>query len=108
MKELDKDVILGYRNVKTHYNAYKNDLMFTFYNRDKVWNICYNEIIGKWVTRYSWTPLLSDNIDNSYFSFDLLKQEYLELLTIILEIKSLQRSIQVSHEMEYGHIQVTV
>lgn len=73
LKELDKDVILGYRNVKTHYNAYKNDLMFTFYNRDKVWNICYNEIIGKWVTRYSWTPLLSDNIDNSYFSFDLLK-----------------------------------
>lgn len=73
LKELEKEVILGYRNVKTHYNAYKNDIMFTFYNRDKIWNICYNEVLNKWVTRYSWTPLLSDNIDNSYFSFDLLK-----------------------------------
>lgn len=73
LKELEKYVVLGVRNVKTHYNAYKNDIMFTFYNKEKIWNLCYNEISDVWVTRYSWTPLLSENIDNSFFSFDLLK-----------------------------------
>lgn len=73
LKELEKSVILGSRNVKTHYNAYKQDVMFTFYNKDKIWNLCYNEVRKGWVTRYSWTPLLSENINNSFFSFDLLK-----------------------------------
>lgn len=53
LKELEKTVILGVRNVKTHFNAYKNDVMFTFYNRDKIWNLCYNEVRNMWVTRYS-------------------------------------------------------
>ena len=40
-------------NVKTHYNNYKGDVMFTFYNDGTVWNLCYNERINKFVTRYS-------------------------------------------------------
>ena len=73
LKQLEKEVLIGVRNVKTHFNAFKNDVMFTFYNRDKIWNICYNEIQNLWVTRYSWTPLFSGNLYNSYFSFDLTK-----------------------------------
>lgn len=47
LKELEKYTILGTRNVKTHYNAFKRDVMFTYYNNDKIWNICYNELLGK-------------------------------------------------------------
>lgn len=81
LKELEKTVVLGIRNVKTHFNAYKNDVMFTFYNDDKIWNICYNEVRNMWVTRYSWTPLLSENINNTYFSFDLLKSKIFSIIS---------------------------
>lgn len=73
IKESEKNIILGARNIKSHYNAFKGDIMFTYYNKDKIWNICYNERLGKWITRYSWTPYMSENIDSSMFSFDLLK-----------------------------------
>lgn len=67
--------IIGVRNVKTHYNAYKNDVMFTFYDNlngfeEKVWNLCWNEQLQKWTTFYSWVPSYSTNIDNQYYSFD--------------------------------------
>ena len=81
LKELEKTVALGTRNVKTHFNAYKNDVMFTFYNDDKIWNICYNEVRSMWVTRYSWVPLLSENINNTYFSFDLLKSKIFSIIS---------------------------
>jgi hypothetical protein len=32
LEELDKYPIIGLRNVKSHYNNYKGDVMFTFYN----------------------------------------------------------------------------
>jgi hypothetical protein len=40
--------VIGVRNVKTHYNANKKDVMFTFYDNtygfeEKVWNLCWNE-----------------------------------------------------------------
>ena len=40
--------VIGVRNVKTHYNKFKGDVMFTFYDNlygfeEKVWNLCYNE-----------------------------------------------------------------
>ena len=67
--------IIGIRNVKTHFNRFKNDVMFTFYDNtvgfeEKVWNVCFNEILNTWVTFYSWLPSYSENIDNMYFSFD--------------------------------------
>lgn len=70
LSELDKYPIVSLRNIKTHYNNYKGDVMFTFYNKDKVWNLCYNERLNNWVTKYSWTPLFSENIDNIFFSMD--------------------------------------
>jgi hypothetical protein len=32
---LDKSVYLGVTNVKTHYNNYKGDVMFTLYNNEE-------------------------------------------------------------------------
>ena len=72
LSEKDKSPIAALRNVKTHYNAYKGDVMFTFYNHLEgvEWNVCYNERLGKWITRYSWIPLCSENINNIYYSLD--------------------------------------
>jgi hypothetical protein len=48
LTERELTPIIGVRNVKTHYNAFKGDVMFTFYDNlygfeERVWNICYNE-----------------------------------------------------------------
>jgi hypothetical protein len=32
LSEKDKTPIAALRNIKTHYNAHKGDVMFTFYN----------------------------------------------------------------------------
>ena len=66
---------IGIRNVKTHYNAYKRDVMFTFYDNtygfeEKVWNLCWNELLQRFVTFYSWIPSYMENINNIPFSFN--------------------------------------
>lgn len=75
LTERETDPIVGIRNVKTHFNKLKNDVMFTFYDNlhgfeEKVWNLCYNELQQKWITFYSWVPSYSENIYNQLFSFD--------------------------------------
>lgn len=75
LKERENYPIVGIRNVKTHYNAHKDDVLFTFYDnlyghQEEIWNICFNELLNKWITFYSWVPSYSENIDNMYFSFD--------------------------------------
>ncbi|MBQ0113248.1 MAG: hypothetical protein KBT03_08985 [Bacteroidales bacterium] len=80
LAELDKYPIVAARNVKTHFNNYKGDVMFTFYNKDRIWNLCYNERLDQWVTKYSWTPLYSENIDNIFYSLDQRRAELLGIL----------------------------
>ena len=75
LSERELEPIIGVRNVKTHYNKFKGDVMFTFYDNlygfeEKVWNLCWNENFQKWITFYSWVPSYSENIYNEYFSFD--------------------------------------
>lgn len=82
LSEREITPLLGVRNVKSHYNGFKYDIMFTFYNdiksKDNLgnditsieWNMCFNEKLNLWTTRYSWIPLLSENIDNIYFTYD--------------------------------------
>lgn len=75
LTEREKEPILGIRNVKTTYNAYKHDVMFTFYDdlsgvEEKVWNLCYNTLLGKFITFYSWVPSFMENINNIPFSFN--------------------------------------
>lgn len=80
----DKKPMVGLKNVKTHYNAFKDDVMFTFYDstrddQELSWSICYNEITNNWTTRYSWIPLASESISNVWFSFDRLTGKRLAL-----------------------------
>lgn len=75
LSERELTPVIGVRNVKGHYNAFKQDVMFTFYDNlygfeEKAWNICYNEVMQKFVTFYSWIPSYSANIDNIHFSFN--------------------------------------
>lgn len=81
----EKTPTVGIRNIKTHYNAFKEDVMFTYYDVDSVidekkWNICYNEQLSRWITRYDWEPLQSENINNIFFSYDRESPEKLQLL----------------------------
>ena len=75
LSERELTPILGVRNVKTIYNAFKHDVMFTFYDNlygtsEKSWNLCWNEILGIFTTFYSWIPSEMENIDNIPFSFN--------------------------------------
>lgn len=72
LTEWDKFCEIGFKNIKTHYNMFKRDVMFTFYNDDKQWNLCLNEYLDqKFITFYSWIPSFSENINNTFISFDL-------------------------------------
>ena len=87
LSERELDPIIGIRNVKTHYNKFKRDVMFTFYDNlygfeEKVWNLCYNELQQKWITFYSWVPSYSENIYNQYFSFDRNTSKWITKLGI--------------------------
>ena len=84
LAENDSTPYIGIKNVKTHYNQTKSDVMFTFYTRNPnneedeiAWNLCLNEIggnsegeSGHFVTFYSWIPLFSATINNRWYSFD--------------------------------------
>lgn len=85
--EVESSIHLGFKNCKSFYNSQKRDVMFTFYNKkegftDEVaFNVCYNEIIDQWVTFYSWIPLLGENLNGSFISFnrDLCRDNLLGL-----------------------------
>lgn len=66
----DDKFFMGATNVRTHYNNFKGDVIFTFYNENDAYSLCYNERMKMWVSRYSWMPLLSANIDNQFYSFN--------------------------------------
>lgn len=75
LAETEKTPIIGVRNVKTHYNAYKGDVLFTFYDildpiNERAWNLCWNELSQVFTTFYSWLPSYSENIDNMFFTFN--------------------------------------
>ena len=75
LSERELSPMIGIRNVKTFYNAFKHDVMFTFYDNlygttEKSWNLCWNEILSLFTTFYSWIPAEMQNIDNIPFSFN--------------------------------------
>jgi len=68
LSEREFETVIGIRNVKTHYNREKGDVMFTFYDNtygfeEKAWNLCWNENQSSFTTFYSWIPSSSENID---------------------------------------------
>lgn len=105
LKEDDKYQIIALRNVKTHYNNYKGDVMFTFYNfsENKEWNFCFNERMDKWITRYSWTPLYSENINNSFYSLD---KKRAEILSYIYDNMYNNYGIRTSNNQWTGEVEI--
>ena len=104
LTEKEKTPIIGIRNVKTHYNRFKQDVMFTFYDdintlEENIWNLCYNEIMQKFVTFYSWVPSYSENIDNIFFSFDRNTSKAITKLTSNYPLISLQGGCIVSDSL---------
>lgn len=69
LKESEKDKTVGINFIKTHYNAFKQDVLFVFKYGNIDWNLCWNELSGKWVTRYTWFPEFSENINNIFYTF---------------------------------------
>ena len=83
--ERELNPIIGLKNVKSHYNNNKKDIMFTFYDdvyqdEEKAWNLCYNEILQQFTTFYSWIPSYSENIDTKFFTFNRDTSKELTLL----------------------------
>lgn len=69
LKESDVNKDVGINFIKTHYNAFKQDVLFVFKYGGVDWNLCWNELSGKWVTRYTWFPEFSENINNIFYTF---------------------------------------
>ena len=66
---MDKDKTPGISAIKTHYNAFKHDIMFTYIYKNISWHLCWNELQNKWVTQYTWFPEFSENINNIFYTF---------------------------------------
>lgn len=104
LTEREIDPIMGIRNVKTHYNKFKNDIMFTFYDNqygfeEKVWNLCFNENVDKWITFYSWVPSYSENIYNQFFSFDRNTSKWISKLGTSMEGSDFEDGIVLSNNI---------
>ena len=96
--------ILGIRNVKTAYNAFKQDIMFTFYDdlnttSEKVWNLCYNLLQQRFTTFYSWVPSFMENINNMPFSFDRNVSKWIAKLGQSHAENSFAEGIVLSHNI---------
>lgn len=63
---------MGLKDIRTHYNAKKGDLMFTWddKNSNSLYSICYNERQNIWTTKYDWKPVVSENINDSFYSLN--------------------------------------
>lgn len=60
-------------DVRTHYNSFKGDVIFTWYYIDHEGNkqdfsICFNERQSLWTTRYDWIPIISENANGEFYS----------------------------------------
>lgn len=102
LSEREITPIIGVRNVKSHYNAFKGDVMFTFYDNlygfeEKCWNLCYNENTQNFQTFYSWIPSYSENIDNMYFTFNRETSKHISKLGLANKISNSADGIVLRH-----------
>jgi len=82
LKTSDQDNFVGVKYVKTMYNAFKQDIIFTMVYGKNEWVLCWNELSEKWITRYSWFPEFSENINNIFYTF-ASKNKYLENFNVL-------------------------
>jgi hypothetical protein len=101
LTEAEKFPSVSLLNVKSHYNAFKQDVMFTYYdatrnNTEIAWSLCFNEQLNKWITRFSWIPVESANIYNIWFSFDRLAAKRMALVGYTLAVSPTAEGIVLS------------
>ncbi len=65
----DRDKTVSQYVIKSHFNAFKHDVLFVFIYGNKKWHLCWNELQNKWVTQYTWFPEFSENINNIFYTF---------------------------------------
>ena len=70
-----QEIEMGNSDIRTHYNGKKGDLMFTWYCNGEIYSICYNERQNIWVTRYDWTPIVSENINDEFYSLNIRNED---------------------------------
>ena len=99
LTEKETTPTIGIKNVKTHYNPYKSDVMFTFYKDNTCWNICYNELQQKWMTFYSWIPSFTESINNTMFSFNRQSSKYIADLHNSLSSYKLSKGIVLDNNI---------
>ena len=66
-----REIEMGTSDIRTHYNGKKGDLMFAWYpraNENPAYMICYNERQNIWTTKYDWYPIVSENINDEFYS----------------------------------------
>ena len=85
--ESESNTYLGIKNVKTHYNRNKRDVIFTYYDNlnsfeEIAWSLCYNEDTKTFTTFYSWIPSFSVNLYNNFYTFDRQTSKYISKLGI--------------------------
>ena len=63
---------IGLKDIRTHYNGKKGDLIFTWDDKEnnKLYSICYNERQNIWTTTYDWKPIVSENINDEFYSLN--------------------------------------
>lgn len=66
---VDTDRTPGIHSIKSHFNAFKSDVIFVFKYDDYKFSLCWNELLNKWVTQYNWFPEFSENINNIFYTF---------------------------------------
>lgn len=109
LTEREMTPIIGVRNVKTHYNAFKQDILFTFYDNlygfeEKVWNLCYNETQGTFITFYSWVPSYSENIYNQFFTFDRNTSKWIAKLGVSHANNDFSDGVTLSDNIIYDSV----
>lgn len=72
---ISQEIEMGESDIRTHYNGNKGDLMFTWYRNGEIYSICYNERQNIWVTRYDWTPIVSENINDEFYSLNIRNED---------------------------------
>ena len=75
LNSYEKEYNLGIKDdnikvISSHYNAHKSDVMFVYNTTKKSWNLCWNELLQRWITFYSWIPSFTTNVDNVMYSFN--------------------------------------
>ena len=68
-----RQIEMGTSDIRIHYNGKKGDLMFAWYpkaNENPAYMICYNERQNIWTTKYDWYPIVSENINDEFYSLN--------------------------------------